>query len=318
MDISFLPTNFPSSRIPTDQGIQHPYILKRSETSSPVSYGVPQSPPRHHNPGLSNNTIWRFHSGLENNGSAMGSSLPHYPRYNSYGATQGYVLTPSISPEDSSLAEEPAPLYNPVPGMSPLLTPGSTSIKTESVSRRLPLDWTPRAEPSERSSAFKPDVYHDSKGVGSHYQPPKQSSEPQTNPIFTTSDPTPPSPAYSNPSYRSSPFGKSPLAAKTTTLDDPRTSPGSTEGDSVTEPYSTLIYKALINAPDRRLPLQKIYSWFEENTAKGQDPSKGWQNSIRHNLSMNAVCFLFFIFTFFFCSKSLFPTFFFTRTEVHV
>lgn len=55
-------------------------------------------------------------------------------------------------------------------------------------------------------------------------------------------------------------------------------------------PYSFLIYQALLSAPGGRLPLQEIYSWFEENTEKAKDQSsKGWKNSIRHNLSMNAV-----------------------------
>ncbi|OJD22599.1 hypothetical protein ACJ73_06053 [Blastomyces percursus] len=54
-------------------------------------------------------------------------------------------------------------------------------------------------------------------------------------------------------------------------------------------PYSFLIYQALLSAPGGRLPLQEIYSWFEENTEKAKDQSsKGWKNSIRHNLSMNA------------------------------
>ena len=72
----------------------------------------------------------------------------------------------------------------------------------------------------------------------------------------------------------------------------PRTSSGeASEEDHPTDPpYSQLIYQALINARDRRLPLQQIYAWFEKNTNKGKDQSqKGWQNSIRHNLSMNAV-----------------------------
>lgn len=56
-------------------------------------------------------------------------------------------------------------------------------------------------------------------------------------------------------------------------------------------PYSHLIAEALKAAPDRKRTLQEIYSWFEQNTSKGRDQrSKGWQNSIRHNLSMNAVC----------------------------
>ncbi|KAJ5287725.1 hypothetical protein N7478_003411 [Penicillium angulare] len=53
-------------------------------------------------------------------------------------------------------------------------------------------------------------------------------------------------------------------------------------------PYSQLIYQALSQSKDYSLHLQDIYAWFEKNTSKGKDQTqKGWQNSIRHNLSMN-------------------------------
>ena len=55
------------------------------------------------------------------------------------------------------------------------------------------------------------------------------------------------------------------------------------------EPYAKLIYRALMSAPNHSMVLQEIYQWFRENTAKGTSDSKGWMNSIRHNLSMNAV-----------------------------
>ena len=54
--------------------------------------------------------------------------------------------------------------------------------------------------------------------------------------------------------------------------------------------YASLIYEALMKAPDHRLVLRDIYHWIEENTDKANDPSfTGWQNSVRHNLSMNEV-----------------------------
>ena len=90
-------------------------------------------------------------------------------------------------------------------------------------------------------------------------------------------------------------------------------------------PYSGLIEAALRRAPGNKLSLQGIYKWFRENTLKGQDKSKGWQNSIRHNLSMNAVwpqtlsfSFFLFFFFFFFClvhfPTSARPFFLFPRT----
>ncbi|KAE8440397.1 hypothetical protein EG329_008166 [Mollisiaceae sp. DMI_Dod_QoI] len=54
------------------------------------------------------------------------------------------------------------------------------------------------------------------------------------------------------------------------------------------EPYAKLIYRALMSAPNHSMVLQEIYQWFRENTAKGASDGKGWMNSIRHNLSMNA------------------------------
>lgn len=65
------------------------------------------------------------------------------------------------------------------------------------------------------------------------------------------------------------------------------------------EPYAKLLYRALMSAPGHAMTLQEIYQWFRENTDKDikkdrteRRPGKnaeGWQNSIRHNLSMNKV-----------------------------
>jgi hypothetical protein len=61
------------------------------------------------------------------------------------------------------------------------------------------------------------------------------------------------------------------------------------EEPAADEPYAKLIYRALMSAPNHSMVLQEIYQWFRENTVKGSSDTKGWMNSIRHNLSMNAV-----------------------------
>lgn len=62
------------------------------------------------------------------------------------------------------------------------------------------------------------------------------------------------------------------------------------EGSPHVEPYAQLIYRALKSAPGHAMVLKEIYEWFEHNTDKAKNAgSKGWQNSIRHNLSMNGV-----------------------------
>ena len=63
------------------------------------------------------------------------------------------------------------------------------------------------------------------------------------------------------------------------------------DGSAHVEPYAQLIYRALRSAPGHAMVLKEIYEWFEHNTDKAKNAgSKGWQNSIRHNLSMNGVC----------------------------
>lgn len=69
-------------------------------------------------------------------------------------------------------------------------------------------------------------------------------------------------------------------------------SPSSIEapGNKVDEPYAQLIYRAFMSRPNKSMTLQEIYQWFREHTEKAKAEGKGWQNSIRHNLSMNGVC----------------------------
>jgi hypothetical protein len=55
-------------------------------------------------------------------------------------------------------------------------------------------------------------------------------------------------------------------------------------------PYSQLICRAIMSSPKKQMRVREIYTWFQQNTNKCENPdSTGWQNSIRHNLSMNAV-----------------------------
>jgi hypothetical protein len=56
------------------------------------------------------------------------------------------------------------------------------------------------------------------------------------------------------------------------------------------KPYAQLIQECLLQAPGHRMMLRDIYDWFERNTTKPRESGgNGWQNSIRHNLSMNKV-----------------------------
>jgi len=65
--------------------------------------------------------------------------------------------------------------------------------------------------------------------------------------------------------------------------------------------YAQLIVQAVASASDRQLTLSGIYSYITKNYPYYRFVDKGWQNSIRHNLSLNR----YFIKVNFICNFSL-------------
>lgn len=51
--------------------------------------------------------------------------------------------------------------------------------------------------------------------------------------------------------------------------------------------YAQLIAQAISSAPDQQLTLSQIYSYIASKFGYYRIEDKGWQNSIRHNLSLN-------------------------------
>lgn len=59
------------------------------------------------------------------------------------------------------------------------------------------------------------------------------------------------------------------------------------DGTKPSHSYAQLIGMAILRAPQRRLTLSQIYKWISDNYSFYNANDAGWQNSIRHNLSLN-------------------------------
>ncbi|KAK4135398.1 hypothetical protein BT67DRAFT_357701, partial [Trichocladium antarcticum] len=59
------------------------------------------------------------------------------------------------------------------------------------------------------------------------------------------------------------------------------------DGTKPNHSYATLIGMAILRSPQRRLTLSQIYKWISDTYSFYGATDAGWQNSIRHNLSLN-------------------------------
>lgn len=107
-------------------------------------------------------------------------------------------------------------------------------------------------------------------------------------------------PAQKRPAVDSAPMGdrprpnkkakaqqEEPPAANEPLPDPSQMPPVQDDGKKPNLSYAQLIGMAILRAPNRRLTLAQIYKWISDTFKFYQPNEAGWQNSIRHNLSLN-------------------------------
>jgi hypothetical protein len=264
------------AHLPMDRASEHTLSAQQTESSSPDSiYQI--NPLQPYNPGHQTEHWPRFRSHQAMTMTPLHQPSFHNPYVVGSGQYEHNANHPHPHPHQQGQAAYLDSLYTcsrPDPTMAVPCMGSFTTEERGQLPHEVHSDWTGQ----QHSPIFKGDEVCE---FPAHLQSVHAVQNIPPSPLSTIS-------SYESPESLN--LGSPTMMAQT--MD--QLSPGSSEDDREDRPgptpYSHLIFRALKDAKDKKLPLQGIYNWFERNTDKAKSSgSKGWQNSIRHNLSMNAV-----------------------------